>query len=338
MIPRPFVDDPQLNANSISRRKSAASTRNLRVRSRGTLAGLLRRPASRSVSWRIWFRVLVVWLSAHCGTSGISDAQEDQTRTPDQQERAALDRFLTRFDDITRRGFVKTLRTGDTGVGFTLESLLEIPENNSPRADFHGMDLKAYRIDGRPADEHAKLNLFLKEPRWLDGLTGAERIRRRGYVDDNGRPAWYLSVTHAVNESGLSLSVAPDRTILRLQHHETTIGEWSAEILQQRLDEKLNHVVFVGAESRGAGDSEEFYYRDVTWCRRPDAGRLLDLVDAGDIIVELRMHLRPDGTVRNHGTAFRVRGRQLATLFATTEQLRPRAGAAASIRPAGECP
>lgn len=35
----------------------------------------------------------------------------------------ALNEFLKRFDRIAERGFVKTLRVGPTGIGYTLESL-----------------------------------------------------------------------------------------------------------------------------------------------------------------------------------------------------------------------
>jgi len=250
-----------------------------------------------------------------------------QDRPATDVQRDVLDQFLVRFDRISAQGFVKTRRTGDTGVGYTLESLLELKENNSPRGDFLGMEVKAYRDSEEEFDDHEKMNLFLKEPQWIDGLKSAERVRQYGYRDPNGRQAWYLSVTCKVNDAGLQLQVNEQCDSLTLLRHDQPIGNWSVETLQQRLTEKHAHSVFVAAETRGEGKDEEFRYRTVTWCRDASAARLLELVNSGDVIVELRIHLRADGSVRNHGTAFRVRKHQLEHLFAMQERVRPKADA-----------
>lgn len=236
---------------------------------------------------------------------------------------AILQEFLVQFDKVSARGFVKTLRPGDTGVGYTLEKLLKIPENNSPRGDFQGMEIKAYRDTETEFDDQDKMNLFLKEPEWLDGLTTAERIQEYGYKDPNGRQAWYLSVTSRRNEANLQLVVTGQGDVLELHRSDLPIARWSLEVLKQRLQEKHAHSVFVGAESRGQGTDEEFWYKTVTWCQEPSAKRLLELTASGDIIVELRMHLRPDGSARNHGTAFRIRKHKLQTLFREQKTVRP---------------
>lgn len=41
-----------------------------------------------------------------------------------------LDEFIARFKQIKNMGWVKTHRNGQTGIGKTLEDLLEIEENN----------------------------------------------------------------------------------------------------------------------------------------------------------------------------------------------------------------
>jgi len=37
----------------------------------------------------------------------------------------------TELQKISERGYIPTLRPGDTGIGKSLESLLSIPENNN---------------------------------------------------------------------------------------------------------------------------------------------------------------------------------------------------------------
>lgn len=234
-----------------------------------------------------------------------------------------LQSFLEKLDPITERGFIRTLRPGDTGIGYTLETLLEIEENNSPRGDFMGMEIKAYRDTETEFDDTDKMNLFLKEPEWIDRLTATARLKDYGYQDDNGRQAWYLSVTSRENDAGLKLKVSEERDAVSLIRHGHTIGTWTAEVLSERLLEKHSQSVFIAAATRGEGTDEEFWYRTVTWCRDPSVGRLLELIENGDVIVELRMHLRPDESVRNHGTAFRVRKHKLRHLFAVQQRVRP---------------
>lgn len=266
---------------------------------------------------RYLFLLSLLLTSVHCAAS------QQAASTVAKSHESILQEFLVQFDKVSARGFVKTLRPGDTGVGYTLETLLEIPENNSPRGDFQGMEIKAYRDSETEFDDQEKMNLFLKEPEWLDGLTAAERIQQYGYKDPNGRQAWYLSVTSRKNEAHLQLVVTAQGDVLELHCNNVAIAHWSLKVLEQRLQEKHAHSVFIGAESREKGADEEFWYKTVTWYQEPSAKRLLELAASGDIIVELRMHLRPDGSARNHGTAFRIRKHKLQTLFREQKTVRP---------------
>jgi len=56
-------------------------------------------------------------------------------------------------------GFVKTHRTGDMGIGKTLEDLLEIAENNIAGPNFSNYELKTSR-----RDSVSMLTLFTKAP------------------------------------------------------------------------------------------------------------------------------------------------------------------------------
>ncbi len=45
----------------------------------------------------------------------------------------SLRRLKERLEEIKARGFIKTHRAHDTGIGKTLEDLLHIKENNIPQ-------------------------------------------------------------------------------------------------------------------------------------------------------------------------------------------------------------
>jgi hypothetical protein len=226
---------------------------------------------------------------------------------------SGLQKFLSRFDAVSASGFTPTLRSGSTGIGYTLETLLDIKENNSPRGDFLGIELKSHRGDDFSSTSSKKMNLFLKEPAWLDGLSHKERIPKYGYVDDNGRTALYSTVTSRENSHGLKLT--PDSDKVTLAFRGKTVAKWDHEILAGRLKEKLSETIFVGADTRGTGRSEEFHFQTALYCREPSAERLAHLVATREAMVEMRMHIKETGSARNHGTAFRIRQNSLPQLY-----------------------
>lgn len=226
---------------------------------------------------------------------------------------APLKQFLVKFDKVSAKRFTPTLRSGSTGIGYTLETLLDIKENNNPQGDFLGIELKSHRGDDFSTSSSKKMNLFLKEPRWLDGLSHKERIPKYGYVDDNGRTALYSTATSRENSHGLKL-IPAEREVF-LAHKGEKVATWDHEILAGRLQEKLKETIFVGAETRGSGRSEEFHFQTALYCREPSARRLADLIATGEAMVEMRMHIKESGSARNHGTAFRIRQNSLPQLY-----------------------
>ena len=235
----------------------------------------------------------------------------------------AITSFLPKFDAISAMGFVPTLRSGSTGIGYTLETMLEVEENNSPGGDFMGMELKAFRDDDLTMNDSEKMNLFLKEPKWIDGLRAADRVRSYGYVDSNGRRALYSTVTIETNSHKLGFEVEADSSRVWMTFAGERIAFWEREILTHRLLEKHSETVFVSAHARGKGKVEEFHYYGVTWCRQPSVDEFISLLKEGDVMLELRMHLKESGSVRNHGSCFRIKQCRIKDLFSFSEQVRP---------------
>ncbi len=246
-------------------------------------------------------------------------------RTESRRSRA-LDAFLEKFDRLSAMGFVPTLRAGSTGIGYTLETMMDIEENNSPKGDFLGMELKAFRDDDLHMDDSEKMNLFLKEPEWTDGLSGNERVQQYGCVDDNGRTALYSTVTINKSSHGFAFRVDHANSRVWMQINDRDIAFWTFEILEQRLIEKHNEAVFVAAHSQGSGKDEQFHYYAVTWCSKPLVESFVRLIESGDVMLELRLHLNETGGVRNHGSAFRIKQNRIPNLYRVSRQVRPVTG------------
>ena len=82
-------------------------------------------------------------------------------------------------------GYVPSMRRGNTGIGYTLETMLGARENNLRAPDFGDMELKAHR---RGAASRITLFTFNRGAR---KTPQANAIRKYGYIDTNGRHSLY---------------------------------------------------------------------------------------------------------------------------------------------------
>src|SRR3989344_3577255 len=82
--------------------------------------------------------------------------------------------LLRRLNEIKNMGYIKTHRTGQTGIGKTLEDLLNIKENNVPGPNAKMIELKSARKNSR-----SMLTLFTKSP--LPPKANSVLLRRFGY-------------------------------------------------------------------------------------------------------------------------------------------------------------
>ena len=82
--------------------------------------------------------------------------------------------------ELKKRGFIKTHRSGNTGIGKTLEDLLGIKENNFPGPDGITTELKSARKNSK-----SMLTLFTKSPD-PHGIN-SKLLKNFGYPGENGK-------------------------------------------------------------------------------------------------------------------------------------------------------
>src|SRR3989339_578160 len=138
---------------------------------------------------------------------------------------------------IKELGFVKTHRTGDTGIGKTLEDLLGIKENNIPLHDIEGVaELKAYRKNAK-----SMLTLFTLEPLPKGGDRDRTLLDNFGYSKRaNGRSKELHSTLSCkrYNNQSLKLSVAEDK--IRVQGKGKRLNiYWDVKSVRKKFDDKL---------------------------------------------------------------------------------------------------
>jgi hypothetical protein len=121
-----------------------------------------------------------------------------------------ISEFKDKFKHIRDIGFVRTKRAGATGIGYTLESLLGISENNSTNPDIEGAELKAHRTN-----VNGLITLFTFNNKvWK--MPPLEAVKKYGNIDKNGRKGLYYTMTLKPNSAGLFLDVG--KTEISVRH------------------------------------------------------------------------------------------------------------------------
>ena len=212
-------------------------------------------------------------------------------------------------------GYIVSKRKGNTGIGYTLETLLGLKENNLKTPDFEKIELKSQR---KGVSNPVTLFTF---NRGVWKIKQRELIEKYGYIDTNDRPSLYCKVASRPNNQGLSMKVEQEN--VRLYYlNEILIAEWPGDRLIERFRNKMPALIVVNADSRMNSDGkEEFWFNEAYYLTQPNEDNLLDLIKKDIIIVDVRMHLKENKVVRNHGTGFRIDEKFLNLCFSNREKL-----------------
>ena len=235
-----------------------------------------------------------------------------------------LTELLGKFDEVKERGWINTMRGGDTGIGYTFETLLGIEENNDQIADFKGIEIKCKGMKEGRASNSTKFNLFQAGPTWAAKASTKQRIRILGALNEAGLYACYSQVTTTPNNLGLLLDVLNSQSKINLRKNADALGYWSFERLEKRLIQKHERAVFVKAKTRNTTGKIQYAYEELVYCDQPSIERFVELVIQRNIVFEFTMHEeKPNGRVRNHGYPWRMsRDEFLDQLFAFQIKLR----------------
>ena len=220
-----------------------------------------------------------------------------------------------KLSEIKQMGYVVSLRRGNTGIGYTLETLLELDENNLKTPDFGDIEIKSQR---KGVSNRVTMFTF---NRGVWKTRQRELIERYGYEDTHGRPSLYCTVNSKPNNQGLYLNV--EEGSVRLYHVDgTLVAQWPGTVLIDTFRKKMAALAIVFADTRvNSNQKEEFWFNEAYFLTNPDENNFLDLIRTDIVVVDVRMHLKENSAVRNHGTGLRIEERFLNLCFGRREQI-----------------
>ncbi len=230
-----------------------------------------------------------------------------------------LKEIITKLENLRDKGFIKTTRKGPTGIGHLLETELGLSETNIAIPDIGGrVEIKATR-----RNVNSLITLFTFN-RAVWKFKQKDIIERYGYRDEQGRQALYNIVnTKTPNTQGFFLIVEPTKhlVILRNKYESENIAEWSTYVIAGKFMTKLDRLLLIIADSKTDGTTEWFNYNEAHILENPTPEQFLLTFDKNELMIDLRMHLKENGGVRNHGTAFRISEKHLMDLYTRSKRL-----------------
>ena len=223
------------------------------------------------------------------------------------------DELRAKLEAIQRQGFIQSLRTGPTGVGFTLESLLGIAANTKRTPDYKGIELKSGRRKSKSGKSSQLTTLFSKTPEWTRSALGVkETLATFGYRRE-GRLQLYCTVGPKANTLGLHTCLTNNSMDFEVHGtavngtHSGPVNLWDSATLESRLMDKHRETFWVDAlVTRDTSGSEWFHYIRATHTQQPLVGNLGTLLELGKVTVDYTLSERSNGSVRDHGYLFRM--------------------------------
>jgi hypothetical protein len=228
--------------------------------------------------------------------------------------------LLDMMRDVSAKGFIPTMRPGDTGIGMTLETLLGIAANTSKAPDYKGIEIKAKRLKKGRAN---RITLFSQVPDWKLSPIGSawNLLSTYGYFRDGKLRLNHEMNATAPNSIGFVLEVDAAKDWLKQNHYDAEtastkhVTTWAMDKLRSRLQEKHPQTFWVGAKVRGRGASEEFHYVQVEHTKQPKVRNFDALIEGGVISVDYLMSQKGPNRVRDHGYLFKMNPSDFNALF-----------------------
>lgn len=225
-------------------------------------------------------------------------------------------------------------RSGPTGIGKTFEDLLGKKEDNLSLPDFQGL----IEIKSRDMESASMINLFTKSPDYLpasaasflDYKVNSYLLRNYGYVGDKGekRLCATLSAKDTVypkgGDYGFALEIDDEKKFIHIVVLDRATGKevfkdagWTYDMLLDSTKKKLQSLALISAQKKIIDGSTYYIYRHLDMIDGLDNAGLIEMIKKDVIRIDLRMKMREDDTVRDHGTGFRIRNKNLISVYKT---------------------
>ena len=232
-----------------------------------------------------------------------------------------------KFENIKGIGWIKSMRKGTTGIGYTFETILGKEEDSFPIPDYGSIEIKT-----RHRNSKFPIGLFNATPDG-DYLFPMQRIYDRFAFPQHGNlktRVFYASMnaleyTRAGMNYQFKLVVNRENENIKVIAFSKSTGtidpniSWSFGFLKDKLERKLKYLALIKADSKYIFYSQYFKYYDIKLYVLKDFETFLSLIENGTISVTFSLGCYKKGIktgkMCNHGSSFVISEDDLEKLF-----------------------
>lgn len=243
------------------------------------------------------------------------------------------DKFKEAMETIRDKGFIESHRSGDTGIGKTLEDELGVEENSVQAADLGVVELKANRKNSK-----SKITLFTKS---TDKRGVNNKILRAKYGYQTAESKELnpdINILHTT-VNGKDFNTLDGKPFMKLtekddkiylEHAEDGVIEdacWSKDSLKKAFDNKYpaKKMYHVQADSIIENGKESFHYNEAYSLENFSSDEMMDSLLSGELEMDIRLGVYASGDRKgkphDNGTAFRVSPNKLDGCFDEKKKL-----------------
>lgn len=230
------------------------------------------------------------------------------------------------FNRIRKLGWIKSMKKGTAGCGYTFEALLGKEEENFELPDYKSIEIKTKRLCTR-----GNINLFSAVPDSFLFLT-KEIQDKYGYPDKffPNLKRFYGSVDansykNIGNNYKFKLLVDKAKKVIFLEGIDNfnnkinTNVSWSFDLLKEKLERKLKFLAIVKVESKTIENIEYFRYCFIDFYKLKSFDIFIDLIEKGKIRITFKIgsfnYGPKKGKVHDHGTSFEINIKNIEKLY-----------------------
>ena len=231
------------------------------------------------------------------------------------------------FERIKKLGWIKSMRRGSTGVGYTFEKLLDIPENTLPIPDYYGIEIKTHRKKSTSnvcLFNYDPEGSFSYEIKHLYELYSYQSIKHKSQNVLNATIYCHINRKLLSNYSfSLNINYSQKKVFLYVYDSNHNLIEkdafWSFDVLKKKLYDKLNFLAYIVADNKFINGFEFFRYESIHFYKLKDFDTFIKLLDNCKIAVSFKIGGKICSDfpwqIDNHGTSFSIKSTNLTLLY-----------------------
>lgn len=237
--------------------------------------------------------------------------------------------LLVIFLKVKEKGWIKSLRKGSTGIGYTFETLIGKNEEQFPIADYKDIEIKVKKKYG-----YGNITLFNAVPD--NELFIVKHIYEKYSIQNknmNYLKTFMLNI-NAINKEKYGkhkfiLSVDHDNKVIRLNIYNLDNSQikdnisWSFNWIEEKINTKIKNLAIVKAEQKEINNEIYYKYCYINFYELKTLEDFIKLIEEGIISITFKISVfcsgKKYGQMNDHGVGFIIHEKNIEKLYEKKE-------------------